>query len=218
MQCQYEIIIYYSFISQALRKDRKGMFRFNPGREQSTVPAYNPYTISKCRGCDIPKGRESLARDVPPDNQVCAACRYIHSLEKEPDYNMSLRDKAKEAQKSLVNWYKENLPSVKVGKFDAKRFEISTNDNKEVFINKKFYEETKNKYQKDPLYSLKLEYAKLAHELLPKASYIRPEDSKDHPGERFEVYEYVDSCFRVEMKVRCNADGIYLHVLRIYPK
>ncbi len=63
---------------------------------------------------------------------------------------MSLRDKAKEAQKSLVNWYKENLPSVKVGKFDAKRFEISTNDNKEVFINKKFYEETKNKYQKDP--------------------------------------------------------------------
>lgn len=104
MQCQYEIIIYYSFISQALRKNRKGMFRFNPGREQSTVPAYNPYTISKCRGCDIPKGRESLARDVPPDNQVCAACRYIHSLEKEPDYNMSLRDKAKEAQKSLVNW------------------------------------------------------------------------------------------------------------------
>ena len=37
-------------------------------------------------------------------------------------------------------------------------------------------------------------------------------------GERFEVYEYVDSCFRVEMKVRCNADGNYLHVLRIYPK
>ncbi len=66
---------------QALRKDRKGMFRFNPGREQSTVPAYNPYTISKCRGCDIPKGRESLARDVPPDNQVCAACRWLHKCE-----------------------------------------------------------------------------------------------------------------------------------------
>jgi len=47
---------------------------------------------------------------------------------------MSLRDKAKEAQKSLVNWYKENLPSVKVGKFDAKRFEISTNDNNNTSV------------------------------------------------------------------------------------
>lgn len=33
----------------ALKKDRKRMFRFNPGIEQKSVPDYNPYTISKCR-------------------------------------------------------------------------------------------------------------------------------------------------------------------------
>ena len=65
----------------ALQKDSKGMFRFNPGQEQSTVPAYNPYTISRCRNCDIAKGKSTLARDVPPENQVCAACRWVHKCE-----------------------------------------------------------------------------------------------------------------------------------------
>lgn len=131
---------------------------------------------------------------------------------------ISLRNKAREAQKSLVDWYKENLPSVKVGKFDAKRFDVETVNNHIVIINKKFYEETKNKYQKDLLYPIKLEYAKRAHELLPEAKYIGPEPSKDHPDETFEVFEYSDSCFRVEMKVRCNTDGNYLHILRLYKK
>ncbi|MDE5713727.1 MAG: phage head morphogenesis protein [Muribaculaceae bacterium] len=202
----------------ALQKDSKGMFHFNAGIEQKTVPDYNPYTIRRCRECDIAKGKRKLARETLPDNQVCASWRYIHSLEKKSDNEVSLRKKVREAQKSLVEWYKGNLPTMKVGKFDAKRFEITTNDNKNVFINKKFYEETKNKYQKDPLYSLKLEYAKKAHDLLSEASFIRPEESRDHPGERFEVYEYLDTCFRIEMKIRCNTDGNYLHVLRIYPK
>ncbi len=62
----------------ALQKDTKRMFRFNPGIERSTVPAYNPYTISRCRDCDIAKDKLSLARTTPPDNQLCAACRFLH--------------------------------------------------------------------------------------------------------------------------------------------
>lgn len=40
----------------ALQNDKKGMFRFNPGKQQKSVPDYNPYTISKCKGCDVAKG------------------------------------------------------------------------------------------------------------------------------------------------------------------
>ena len=64
---------------EALQRDSKGMFRFNPGVKQSTVPAYNPYTIRRCRDCDIATGKLQLAREFVPDNEVCAACKYIRS-------------------------------------------------------------------------------------------------------------------------------------------
>lgn len=57
----------------ALRGDKKGMFRFNPGKERRTFPAYNPYTISKCRNCDQSK----LNLAFIPDNEVCQACQFI---------------------------------------------------------------------------------------------------------------------------------------------
>lgn len=65
----------------ALQKDSKGMFHFNAGVEQSTVPDYNPYTISKCRNCEVPKGKWTLSRETPADNEVCAACRWMHKCE-----------------------------------------------------------------------------------------------------------------------------------------
>ena len=63
---------------EALQRDSKGIFRFNPGLEQKTVPDYNPYTIRRCRDCDIAKGKAKLARITPPDNQLCQVCRYLH--------------------------------------------------------------------------------------------------------------------------------------------
>lgn len=62
---------------QATGKDTKGIFHFNPGIEQKTVPDYNPYTIRRCRDCDL--GKEKLA--FVPDNELCAACRLIHACE-----------------------------------------------------------------------------------------------------------------------------------------
>ena len=59
--------------SEALANDKKGMFRFNPGKEQRTFPAYNPYTISRCATCD--KAKLNLA--FIPDNQVCDACSQV---------------------------------------------------------------------------------------------------------------------------------------------
>lgn len=52
------------------------MFRFNPGKEQRTFPAHNPYTISKCRNCDKANDGMKLAKFIP-DNKLCAACQII---------------------------------------------------------------------------------------------------------------------------------------------
>lgn len=63
---------------EALQKDTKGMFRFNAGKEQKTVPDYNPYTIRRCNDCDIAKGRLRLAKVFIPENELCAACKLLH--------------------------------------------------------------------------------------------------------------------------------------------
>lgn len=59
----------------ALQTDKKGIFRFNSGKEQKTVPDYNPYTIKRCRDCDIAKGKLNLA--FVPENELCAACKLL---------------------------------------------------------------------------------------------------------------------------------------------
>ena len=61
---------------EATGKDTKGIFRFNVGIEQKTVPDYNPYTIRRCRDCDIAQGKQKLV--FIPDNELCAACRLLH--------------------------------------------------------------------------------------------------------------------------------------------
>lgn len=62
----------------ATGKDTKGIFRFNPGKEEKAVPDYNPYTIKRCRDCDIAKGKLKLA--FVPDNELCAACKLVRAL------------------------------------------------------------------------------------------------------------------------------------------
>lgn len=62
---------------EALQRDSKGIFRFNPGVEQKAVPDYNPYTIRRCKDCDIAKGKVKLAKFIP-DNEVCKACVIFH--------------------------------------------------------------------------------------------------------------------------------------------
>lgn len=60
----------------ATGKDTKGIFRFNSGKEQKTFPDYNPYTIRRCKDCDIAQGKLKLA--FIPDNELCAACKILH--------------------------------------------------------------------------------------------------------------------------------------------
>ena len=61
---------------EALQRDTKGIFHFNPGKEDKTVPDYNPYTIRRCRDCNIAKGKLKLT--FVPNNELCAACKLLH--------------------------------------------------------------------------------------------------------------------------------------------
>ena len=119
---------------------------------------------------------------------------------------------ARKARCQLEQWVKDNLPSTMVGKFLTRRFEVKASDGSDAIIKRDFYKETSSKHQDDPLYPVKLEYARNAHNLFENAHYVRPEVSIDHP------FECEDGCYRIEFKVRKNSDGNFLHILRIYKK
>ena len=68
---------------EALGKDSKGMFHFNPGQQGKTVHDYNPYAISRYRNFDIAKGKGTLARKTTPASERCAVCKYLHNCEDE---------------------------------------------------------------------------------------------------------------------------------------
>lgn len=63
----------------ATGRDSKGIFRFNPGKEGKSVPDYNPYTIRKCKSCDIAKGKLNTSKPFIPENEMCAACKLIRA-------------------------------------------------------------------------------------------------------------------------------------------
>jgi SPP1 gp7 family putative phage head morphogenesis protein len=123
----------------------------------------------------------------------------------------------KRQRKELAAWYKSNMPTVKVGKFSAKRFDVNTSDGT-VYVNKDFYRECAFKYTDDSLYPVRLAYARKAHEMLAKSTKLYDEPSKDHPDAVFEVWQYDDKEYRVEFKVKRNADGRFLHYMRLYKK
>ncbi|WP_233247060.1 phage minor head protein [Prevotella sp. oral taxon 376] len=74
---------------EALQSDTKGLFRFNAGKQQKTVPDYNPYTIRRCNDCDLAKGKSTLALGEGrgevlafiPENELCAACKLVRKCE-----------------------------------------------------------------------------------------------------------------------------------------
>ena len=61
----------------ALERDTKGMFRFNPGKQERVFPAYNAYTQERCRNCQL-GGKETLGKvELSKDPKKCQACRLL---------------------------------------------------------------------------------------------------------------------------------------------
>ena len=86
--------------SQATAGRHQEMMRFNPGKQMACFPAYNPYTISRCKDCEQQPGKLTLARI--PDNELCAACKVIREMVK-------ARESLQEQRKAVREWAKENL-------------------------------------------------------------------------------------------------------------
>lgn len=86
--------------SQATAGKHQEMMRFNPGKKMACFPAYNPYTISRCKECPDRPGTLSLAKI--PENELCAACKVIKEMAKS-------KESLQEQRKAVREWAKENL-------------------------------------------------------------------------------------------------------------
>lgn len=98
---------------EATGKDTRGIFHFNPGIEQKTMPDYNPYTIRRCRDCDMAKGKTKLAKQFIPDNELCVACRFVRGCY-EHKYSHRFISYRKEKVASVQHII-ESLPNLKTG-------------------------------------------------------------------------------------------------------
>ena len=110
---------------EALQRDTKGIFHFNPGKENKTVPDYNPYTIRRCRDCDIAKGKIKLARFVP-ENELCEACRLIRSCwarteENAPETFSECETSKGKLRVSSKHGKNEKRENVRVGRYLAEK-------------------------------------------------------------------------------------------------
>ena len=110
----------------ALELDKKGMFRFNAGMEQKTMPDYNPYTIKRCKDCDIAKGKLKLAKNPIPDNELCEACQKIHQCwakrkEEEPETFTQCETKNGILRVSSKHGKTEKKENVRVGMYLAEK-------------------------------------------------------------------------------------------------
>lgn len=110
---------------EALQRDTKGIFHFNPGKENKAVPDYNPYTIRRCRDCDIAKGKIKLARFVP-ENELCEACRLIRSCwarteENAPETFSECETSKGKLRVSSKHGKNEKRENVRVGRYLAEK-------------------------------------------------------------------------------------------------
>lgn len=101
---------------EALPKKGGEMFRFNSGMQEKAVPDYNPYTISRCRDCDIAKGKTKLAKKFIPDNELCQACQLLRSC-LEHRNTESFREYKKQVIGSLDTIDNRDCPNLQTGKF-----------------------------------------------------------------------------------------------------
>ena len=132
---------------EATGKDTKGMFHFNAGKEQKSVPDYNPYTISHCKNCDVAKGKTSLSK--PLNSDECLWCQNVR-LKRQQEEQRIARNKAeyerlvKDKNYTDVEFNPDNggLKAVHIGhnfdklggKFEKEVLEIGFNTGNKVIL------------------------------------------------------------------------------------
>lgn len=120
------------------------------------------------------------------------------------------------AQSDLRSWIKKNLPIVKVGKFESRRFDVDF-DGINGIINNNSYKEIANKGKQDEQYIEKLLLARKIHMNTDKFRYLPEADEpgRDHPDAVFKVFQGTIDGFDLQIKLKCNRDGNILWALKI---
>lgn len=123
--------------SQATAGKHQEMFKFNPGKQMTTFPAYNAYTIRKCIECKL-NNQIKLAANIP-DNELCAACKVVRAM-------VEANEELKIQRLKLREWANKNLigKTVLVHKID-KPIEFSMKGIKETLNQPHQYIREKNK-------------------------------------------------------------------------
>lgn len=175
---------------EALQTDKKGIFRFNSGKEQKTFPDYNPYTIKRCRDCDIAKGKLNLEKAPVADNQLCEACKLVHKCANAHTYSgktkLTFEDRDAILAKPLNKQYFTKYTGIK-GKVLQHELACSTAEdyNRVLAVAQAFA----NRYG-DCL--LNPEISKFAKEGRRKVYDMIPESSKANPDLKVGEFGYID--------------------------
>lgn len=195
---------------EALQSDTKGIFRFNPGKQQKAVPDYNPYTIKRCRDCDIAKGKVNLA--FVPENELCEACRLIRQAQNARTKKRLTPQEFRDANKKAVQWADDNLTSTVINNQPAKRTTIQTADGHTVSVGKKFFTETAAKAKNDPDVIHLLKTATEFHKWIPNAKLVRMEQGRHHNCQ-FSVYNVDYQGQNIEFKCKVT-DGELVYMMK----
>lgn len=201
---------------EATGKDTKRIFRFNPGIEQKSFPDYNPYTIKRCKDCDVAKGEIKLA--FVPDNELCAACRLLHQIRIAEQHRPITSDERKQISKSAMAWAKKHLEEfiLEDGNVSKRLYITHEKTGDRLILNRDFFTETfaKNNKKRNLRLAETMQYATQIEEWMPTATFKRVEDGIDHP-EPFKVYHTNYNGVNLECKAIVRQTGLFLYTMRI---
>ena len=196
---------------EALQRDTKGIFHFNPGKEDKTIPDYNPYTIRRCRDCNIAKGKIKLARFVP-ENELCAACKLIHQQQLQRDNPRLQRQEFNNVRNLAIDWANANLHDTIINGSHSKRTTIQTSEGYTIGVGKQFFTETAAKAVRDPEVTHVLKTATEFEQWLPNAIRTGIEQGRHHPF-NFSVYQVEYKGQIIEFKCKMT-DGEILYMMK----
>lgn len=195
---------------EALEDDKKGIFRFNSGKEQKSVPDYNAYTIRRCRDCDVAKGKIDL--DWTPENELCAACRLIHQAQATRNNQRLLPDEFRNVSGKVMEWVDNNLPTIDIDGVPSKKEYLMTKDGHRIGISRRFFNETISKNIRNPQMVHTLKTTTEFRKWLPKATKIGEENGRHHPC-KFYVYTVEYQGQNIQFKTKVGEEEL-LYIMR----
>lgn len=193
----------------ALQTDKKGVFRFNAGKEQKTMPDYNPYTIRRCKDCDIAKGKQKLAKFIP-ENELCEACKLLRIQQQQQGNRRPTQQEFQELNRKVNSWADANLdtvtlPNSPAGNNPTKRTYVDSADGHTIGVGKVFFSEMMHKNKRNRQLPDIVAAAILFKEWIPQATKIAVESGKHHPFD-FSVYRVNWNGKTIEFKCKLT-DG-----------